>query len=359
MRSIIEQIGRRSVKSLIVTGLYRSGGLRLFRWLNRNRLVILTYHGVLPADSGTNDYLARNFVEEGEFRRQMHYLANHYRCISLSDAVERLANGWPLPPYAVAVTFDDGYRNNLRYAYPILREHAIPCTIFLATGNIGPKAERLWTDKVSLLITHTTHQSLSFDHEGTVTNLLLRSHEERAQACRHVLTAMKAASSGTRETMIAALENRLGSTNGVSRSSRERYDFLSWDEVGGADSELVEWGAHTVHHQILTTLDDEQLMTEIEQSKRKIETRLHRPCLLFSYPNGSPTDFGEREKQALKKSGFACAVTQVAGMNGPRSDLYKLRRINIGRGHRGALFIAQVSGLWSMMKRIPECFKQP
>ncbi len=75
---------------LLVGLLYYLGVFRLARWLNRRRLVILTYHGVLPDARGEDRYLSRNFVDEKMFRWQMTYLAKRYHCLKLSEAIELL-----------------------------------------------------------------------------------------------------------------------------------------------------------------------------------------------------------------------------------------------------------------------------
>jgi peptidoglycan/xylan/chitin deacetylase (PgdA/CDA1 family) len=98
--------------------------------MQRQRVMILTYHGVLPDGTG-HPYLSRNFVERREFKAQMAFLASAFRCIPLSEAVSLLAQGGGLPERAAVVTFDDGYRNNLTEAGPVLRRHNIPATISL------------------------------------------------------------------------------------------------------------------------------------------------------------------------------------------------------------------------------------
>ncbi len=330
---------------------YSLGVFRLARWLNRRRLVILTYHGVLPSTYGGDGDLSRNFIDERQFRRQMRYLSKRYRCLKLSEAIAALSSGRALPPHSSVVTFDDGFKNNLDYAYPILEEYRIPCAIFLTTGHIGNPSSLLWTEKVRLMLYHSKQDSFSFRRDGVSLTLPLGASQQREEASQTVLTAMKSISPCQREKMISDLETQLGEIDGA-QGCPERYAFLSWEEISKADSSLVEWGSHTINHQILSTLSNTELSNEIEFSKREIEERLRKSCLLFSYPNGSAADFGERDKEALKKAGYLCAVTQMAGLNDSETDLYALKRINIGRGHRDLLFIAQVSGVWSFFKKM-------
>ena len=97
----------------------------------RGRLSILIYHRVLARD---DPFAPWGIGAEG-FTAQMAALRNHFNVIPLSEAIARLRSG-SLPPRAAAVTFDDGYRDNLTVALPILRRYGIPATVFVASGTM-------------------------------------------------------------------------------------------------------------------------------------------------------------------------------------------------------------------------------
>lgn len=112
----------------------------------------------------------------------------------------------------------------------------------------------------------------------------------------------------------------------------ERYDFLDWDEVSQmVESGLIEIGSHTCSHSILSTLTEEEVHSELLNSKMAIEAQLNKPCTLFSYPNGTPSDFTHRDKKVLQKLGYETALSQIDGLNGVGEDIYALKRINIVR----------------------------
>lgn len=337
------------MKRVVVAILYGLGILWLSRLLNRRRLVILTYHGVLPSEAGPADARSRNVVTEDEFRRQVRYLSRAYRCLPLAEAVELLRRGERLPLYPACVTFDDGFRNNFVHAFPILREYGVPATIFLATGHIGTRIRLLWTEKAEFLIMRTPKTRLVLEADGIRWELSLGDPQARARAARRTVGALKAMSSEQRERLLRALEAAAGVSDGDAEREPGRYAFLDWPEVREMANHGIEFGSHTVSHAILATLGAEARLAEVVESKHEIERRLGRPCRLFSYPNGTAGDFADVDKANLREAGYRGAVTQIAGLNDGTTDPFELRRVNIGRGHSGLLFIAQVSGLWPLV----------
>jgi peptidoglycan/xylan/chitin deacetylase (PgdA/CDA1 family) len=330
--SSLKSFVRSAVKECGTGVLRLLGVFRLFRWLHRHRLVILTYHSVLPSTSDIDAGEARNVVDEEMFAWQMQYLATHFRCLRLEDAVELLAGDRPLPEYSVVVTFDDGFQNNLRYAFPILRRLGVPATIFLTTGHIGRGTQLLWTERVGRM---------------------LRRAKVPDDAARLELKRLKSMTSRDRDAAIQEMERTLGrATNDAADVDPDRYTFLTWSEVQELARGGITIGSHTVAHPIMASLDDERRSVEVLQSKQDIERHLGRPCALFSYPNGTADDFGDRDKASLRAAGYVAAVTQIAGVNDKHADRFALRRMNIGRGHTPQLFIAQVSGFWPWMRAL-------
>ena len=259
------------------------GVFRLFRWLNRNRLIILTYHSVLPSTSDIDRSESRNVVDEDMFAWQMRYLAKRYRCLRLEEAVERLRGDRSLPPYSVVVTFDDGFRNNLRYALPILRRTGVPATVFLTTGHIGRGTQLLWTERVGRL---------------------LRAAKVSEEPARQVMKRLKSLPSRQRDTAIHELEVELGGVAGerdqAAEPDADRYTFLTWSEACELVRGGITIGSHTVEHPIMSSLDEGRRNVEVVESKQEIERHLGMPCTLFSYPNGTADDFDDRDKANLR-----------------------------------------------------------
>jgi peptidoglycan/xylan/chitin deacetylase (PgdA/CDA1 family) len=344
-------------KASLVALLRCTGLLRLFRWLNRNRLIVLTYHSVLPSEIDIEDYEARNVVTQEMFAWQMRYLAKHYRCLPLAQAVQQLGGDGALPQYAVAVTFDDGFQNNLRYALPVLSEYRVPVTIFVTTGHVGHGTRLLWTERVGRLLGRAKPPlTVTLPGEPMPLTLSLQTAGQRAGAIAIALKWLKSMPSDRRECAIDELDRRLRALDvgpgGSSEPNPERYRFLTWSEVRALARQGVTIGSHTISHAILTSLDDDRRVEEVVESKQTIEQHLGTPCTLFGYPNGTQDDFDDRDKANLRRAGYVAAVAQMTGVNDRDTDRFALRRLNIGRGHTPALFIAQVSGLWPWLRSV-------
>jgi peptidoglycan/xylan/chitin deacetylase (PgdA/CDA1 family) len=353
MRRFISSVG----KECVVGALRFAGVFRLFHWMNRNRLVILTYHSVLPSTSRIDAAESRNVVTGEMFAWQIRYLAKHCRCLALEEAVDLLNRDCALPRYSVVVTFDDGFRNNLTYAAPILRRCGVPATVFLTTGHIGHGTKLLWTERVGRLLGRATPaQTITLPGPPKPLTLNFRTPAEREHARTLALTHLKRMPARQRDEAIQALAYRLQAVPARAAEETapdaERYTFLTWDEARELAQSGVSIGSHTVDHPILTSLDEERREREVADSKREIERQLGIPCRMFSYPNGTMDDFDDRDQANLRKAGYLAAVTQIAGVNDHATDRFALRRVNIGRGHGRSLFVAQVSGFFPWTRSI-------
>ena len=333
------------------------GGLSLFRWLNRNRLLILLYHGVLPSSDGGDEYLNYNFIDAKTFQWQMNYLNRHYTILPLTEIVNRIERDFSLPPYSAAVTFDDGFRNNFTVAFPILKEFRIPASIFIATGFIGSENKMLWTERMAYCLKRTKKKMLSIELGKEKISLNLSSEKEREQAANRILGFLKGISKQQREEILKRFFALSGFDVFRTASDDARFRFLNWTEVKTLAKNGIEIGSHTVNHEILSGLSTKEVWHEIIESKQVIEQNVENPCVLFSYPNGGKNDFSERDKVALKQNGYRCAVSLIKDLNPIRPDLMALRRVNIGRRHNRLLFVATVSGFIPFMRNSLTLFK--
>jgi peptidoglycan/xylan/chitin deacetylase (PgdA/CDA1 family) len=330
-------------KSSAARLLQASGALRLRRAMQGRRVMILTYHGVLPDGTG-HPYLSRNFVGQREFAAQMAFLASAFRCLPLSEVVALLAQGRALPERTAVVTFDDGYRNNLTEAGPILRRYRIPATIFLATGHIGRGVRMIWPERVAWALLNARTDRIEIDLAGGRWVQDLSRDQDRERASRDLLKRLKRLPPGDYEPAVAQLEE-LGCA--ASAPDPVRYAFLDWDEVHCMDEDgTFEFGSHTVDHVILGRADPHRRRSEVFESKAVLDAVLRRPCRLFAYPNGEAQDFGEADQLNLMKAGYSCAVSQIAGLNDHATPRYALRRLNVARAHAGPIFEALASMAW-------------
>jgi len=306
-------------------------------WLHRRRAVILTYHGILPSNPPpATRALHKIFVTVDEFRAQMALLRARYEVLSLRELVERLAKG-DAGENIAAVTFDDGWRSTRTLAAPILRELRVPATVFIATGLMGSPYRGLWTQRLAA--------SIGAARIGRIRlwdiDLPFETEPQRVVAMRAVASFLKGLPPDDREERLREVFARYG--NGHELGAE--MEFMSLDEVRELAAYGVDCGAHTVDHEILSSLPFAKAREQIRQSRAQLEDMTGLPCRLFAYPNGRARDFSDDHTRALADEGFDGAVTQIPGRNSPGTDSFRLRRINVGLEHTLHTFLTDLDGL--------------
>ncbi|MEQ1656005.1 MAG: polysaccharide deacetylase family protein [Nitrospira sp.] len=250
------------------------------------------------------------------FQRQMALLADHFHVYPLQELVSRAAMG-DVPPRAVAITFDDGYKDNYEVAFPILQEFNLPATIFLTTGVIG-SGVTLWHDKVFEAFRRTI--ASSFESAGVSGSL--KTIKDKQQCLDRFLVGLRALPPNERDRQVQGLLQALN----VDLSDGVGALMLTWDEVILMSQAGITFGAHTVTHPILSRMDPDEARREICQSRWTIEEKIQKPVDLFAYPNGSRRDYNGSTKDILRQENFLCAVTTIVGLNRADADQFELRR---------------------------------
>jgi peptidoglycan/xylan/chitin deacetylase (PgdA/CDA1 family) len=222
----------------------------------------------------------------------------------------------------VAVTFDDGYRDNWTEAFPVLRELSCPATIFLTAGLIGT-SETLWWDKLQYALQSTTLSP------AEVTRVLAERHrlpapDFTAASSEGLVEVLKQVPETEKQAVVA----RIAADLAVDAASNTRDRTMSWDEARAmVESGLVTMGAHTVTHRNLKHLPIAEAREEIGESRRILERELGKAVDFFAYPFGNPAnDFTPAVKALVREAGFKAALTVVLGLVSPGDDLFELPR---------------------------------
>lgn len=290
------------------------------RWLSgpltllagRRTLSILIYHRVLPVP----DPLFPHEVTALDFDTQMRALVATFQVLPLAEAVEQLRNR-SLPTGAACVTFDDGYRDNLEVALPILRKHGVPATVFIATDFLD--GGRMWNDTVIEAVRRARGTVLDLQHLG-LGDWPMIAIEDRRTAIAALLPQIKYRQFESR----MRLADEIANVAGV-----ELPDdlMLTSDQVRLLHREGIEVGAHTRSHPILATMGDDQAREQIASSKHYLEELLDAPVRLFAYPNGKPgQDYRREHVRMVREAGFMAAVSTATGVATGGADTHQLPR---------------------------------
>jgi peptidoglycan/xylan/chitin deacetylase (PgdA/CDA1 family) len=303
---------RWAASALYHTGLLRPLALAAGYANRKVAFQILTYHRV--NDDGDPFFPS---VPTGVFERRMAYIARNFPVLAVEELVARIRLGG-LPKNALAITFDDGYRDNLTHAAPILARYGLPATIFLATGFIGT-AEVPWFDRLALAFKAT--RVLSFVAPwGQVVSLAKQA--DRLQALEQMLKYLRLV---PEDDFRRAFDGTL-QVLGVADRRSVGKPMLAWDDVRALVNMGFSIGAHTVNHPILSRLTPDRARQEVVDSRRMVETSCGRSPVAFAYPSGRPEDYTETVKRLVREAGFTCAVTTQFGVNTQETCAYELRR---------------------------------
>jgi len=294
-----------------VAATIRGAGRRLLGSRRGRGFVILIYHRVLEAP----DPLRPGEITASEFAVQMSALAQCFNVLPLPEAIERQAAG-TLPPMAAAITFDDGYRDNLERALPVLQQHDLPATVFITTGTLD---RCMWNDVAIELLRQAPPQG--FDSGALDLGTLPTGNiTERRASLFRVLAQLKSLPWTQRDDALEALLQ----THDVEPPEGLMLDAEGVRELHRAG---VEIGAHTVHHPILSRIPLLEAEAEVAGSRTALEDITGSTVTLFAYPNGRPgVDYTGEHADLVRRLGFRAAVSTERGANRPGHDRFELRR---------------------------------
>lgn len=288
---------KRWIKSVIFFCLYYSGvEWLLARMLPAKAVAVLMYHGVCdraPIPAHINFHVSRDVFEQ-----QMRALKRSYRVLSLSDVVDSVNRSKPLEK-AVVITFDDGYKNNARYAAPVLNRLGLPFSVFVVTAYVNdgcwmPLNEVYWM---------WSEGEISWDEMTSLREGL--RNKPAAEALKIVGPKRKHAKT-------------------VSSAAAESFAMLSWEEVREMAGNGTEFGSHTHSHCNMAIEGEARQRQELQLSKELLEKHVGSPVRLFAYPYGYLSDISRAN---VIQAGYECALSTDYGLVTNCSDRFAMPRL--------------------------------
>jgi len=290
----------------------------------RDSLLVLMYHRVLPR--GNVERTAEQpgmYVAPETLAMHLELLKHHFTPIHLEEWWQRIEHGEPLPRRACAVTFDDGWRDNHEFAWPVLRAAGVPATIFIVSSLVGTRYS-FWPNRLARL--------LGAPRAAVASQALLEALPELRDDARVVSgsvlgpeeidTAIMTCKRGRSDADMSVLLERLAPPAGGTAA-----DLMDWDEIRAMSADgQIRIGSHTRHHvRLQQSLPTAVAEDEIVGSIGEIEARLDVRPASFCYPNGDHAP----ESTALVARHFRCAVTTRRGWNDRHANRHLLARVGV------------------------------
>ena len=321
----------------------------------RDRLLpgarILLYHRV-SALQRDPQWLA---VAPENFEQQLRLLARESNVVPL-EQLRQLVLAGRIPRRTVAVTFDDGYADNLLEAAPLLMRSGLPATIFVSS-DAGRAGRELYWDELERLLLHgdvlparatlevagSVHQFDLGDGEPPASrawNATQPAATGRQRSYLGLCALLRSLDDPARQAALEALRVQLGRPAGVRQENR----MLDPDQLRRlAASAQIVIGAHAVTHPVLAQLSPGRQEEEIAGSRRELERLLGKPVTAFAYPYGGRGDFDATSRRLVREAGFTLACANISGVVRPGTDLFALPRVLV-RDWPAAVFARQLAG---------------
>ena len=314
-------------RELLARGLYWSGAPFLFdRLPARDLLLVLNYHRIGNRDDDLFDPNVFSATAD-DFNEQISYLKHHVDIITLEEA-QAFVEGTireKTPRFRVLITFDDGYLDNYKLAFPILRSHGVPGVFFLVTGIMGSSWVPWWDHVAFLMKTarqtkfslrYPVDLSVDIDENGITKSLM------------HVLRSCARPDNTDGERFIRELKE---SCQGREDFPRDLRRFLNWDEAREMLAAGMAVGSHTHSHPVLSQLKPEEQRQELIQSRALLKQNLGIEAKALAYPVGGPTAFTDQTQSIAQETGYRMAFSFSGGVNFPgKTAAHNVKRISGG-----------------------------
>ena len=322
---------------------------RTFYAFNANNLLILTYHRVLPSSHPDLKYEQPGmYVTPQTFRIHMDEINKRFELFHLDDWIRAVKNNEPLPKYACAITFDDGWLDNYDYAYPILKELKVPATIFVVSNYLGTSYS-FWPNRLNRLLGKLTAEQLNnflISEEGSwLKDIILEDKSITgkldADKISQIIDSCKIYTENELNSFLSRMETRLDG-----HLISDSVDLMSQHHLQEMiESGFVKVGSHTCHHKrLLDGLDENEIDDEIINSKKVLQEKLNIDIDLFCYPNG---DYSQYSLDVVNEN-YSAACSTMNGWNTLQSDMLLLKRIGVHEdiSFNKHKFLARLSGLF-------------
>jgi peptidoglycan/xylan/chitin deacetylase (PgdA/CDA1 family) len=322
-----------------------SGASRLMPSVTDSAGFVVTLHHVLPARASSFDPNALLSITPSFLDQFIgHFIRRGWRFVSVDDLV---AGGGE--PKRIAITLDDGYRDNLEHAWPVFQKHHAPFTIFVCPGFTERKSE-LWWEALARMI--GAADSFETPGEEPAQMRAIRTPAEKLQMFsewRAWLTSV--IDEAHQRIAIRALAEK----HDLDLAELARLLVMDWDETRRiAADPLCTIGAHTMTHAALARLSPETASREIEGSVERIAAEIGRRPTTIAFPYGYPAAAGPREAKLAERAGLAASFTTQPGYIPASGSRHGLPRVSVNGLFQRVRYLETLlnPGLWKLRNRI-------
>jgi peptidoglycan/xylan/chitin deacetylase (PgdA/CDA1 family) len=316
----------RRVTSAVKSLIYSAGLVGLARRMGAqgSSMPLIRYHSV----SRSPDYCPRSISVSPElFDREIAYLAAHYNVIRHEEVVACLEEGRAFPERAVSISFDDGYRDNVMAALPILNRHGVSAMFYVAAGPVVER-QRFWVGWLQRAVFATPEpQAMARAFDIPLAAIHRAGAIDRQSLVDIISRLINSGSLSVREDVLRRVEGCLAPDTAIP----DGVDFMmDVDDLRALAEAGMGIGSHTITHAVLTGLPEDEALHELAASRAMLEAALGQPVQHLAYPNGpGDTNFDAITMRLAAQAGYRSAVTSVRGAATLDAELRALPRQGI------------------------------
>ncbi len=315
-------------KQLLARALHSIGAPSIARSIRRfcgHEIMVLAYHRVQDLLDEDTFLFDPELVSASvtDFAWQMSYVSQKYNPITFTRLLDAIDGKSSLPPRPVIVTFDDGFHDNYRYAFPVLRSIGVPATFFVSTGYIG-QTHTFWFDWLVYLCKYAGSVGVPLRIGDQVFPFSAR---DNATLIYQAMLAIRALSDSERKMVIRIFEGTLSMQYPADGFDESRP--MTWEQAREMANAGMEFGSHTVSHPVLTSLGDDELQQELSVSKQTLEAQLGLSIDVLAYPMGL---FDDRVRRQAQEVGYRMGIAYESGVNRFNTlDRFGIMRLHVER----------------------------
>ena len=305
----------------------------------QSNFVVLAYHRVIDVDHDYPFDIELISASCKQFDEQMSFISKYFTPVTIEQVVDSYKNNLKLPKKAILVTFDDGFEDNYKNAFPILKKYSVPATIFLSTDFISSD-NTLWFDRLSYFIMNYDLAPIQ-DVVKNKFKIDCRTNNKRT-ILEQVMEYVKVIPNSDREKLLSDLYNEYEFT--YKSKDKKLSTTLNWEQIKEMDNSCISFGSHTLSHPILSQLDTEELSHELIESKRIIEQKLEHDIDTIAYPVGTQSAFNSQVIRQAQKADYVLGFSYLSGANKwPLKNEFTINRYHVERYISTPLFKCMLS----------------
>jgi len=308
-----------------------------FPWKGKG--AILMYHRVVKDEQIEEDLELGLTVSCSNFEKHIKELKSKYKICSMNEFVENLKK--KTNEFMVAITFDDGYKDNLYQALPILTKYEVPASIYITTRFLNQDVDIWWYELGDVIQNRT---EINFQYQEKKFHFLLENKKQKSLAYQSLLKLFKNLRIDSQNELMEKI------TNTKKRKNYSNICLNSEEVIMLEKNPLITISSHGHNHQNLKILSDDEVKYEITKSLEILENLINRKVKHFAYPFGGKDQVSTREYNIIEDMDFDSAVI---GSVYPIKDcnFFSLPRIYVGKNTCEKTLINHLSGFYNLVSK--------